>query len=393
MLRRQAWRRCAATSAGAAPGAAASRPSSDDGSSPSSAADINTGDGLDPPTAPRTRATGGPIYRFNEWLRSLYWDKLRGHEVPAKEGEEAFAGIPNPFAPGGKMDFGWRFQYFSVWSNFHVPDFIDADQDRVSTYAHTFRHPVTGVRVTLLPVLHVGHPAFWRQVDELCSQHQSVLMEGRYANTSAPTTCIPPRQMSTEIRPIEHYDAEGWEPNEMEKFFQPYSWGVAHSANHTVIHAGDKYDYEKLPVWASLRYNTPLIGGWAREKHCLSLIPTLHENGYNTFVIPWGAYHMPIMATMLRKNGFEFVGSCRLVVFDRVDGMVSGGYVKQFRTTLRAYSWWYNIVIVLATWFPLVALYTFMACDGSLLSYRERPADYDELDSVQTWAFRSRTPW
>ncbi|CCW69583.1 unnamed protein product [Phytomonas sp. Hart1] len=136
---------------------------------------------------------------------------------------------------------------------------------------------------------------------------------------------VPSRPPLPPVRPPGHEDDEGWEPREVESFFQPFSWGVKDSPHHTILHAADRYDYECLPWWCSLRFNIPLFGSLAREKHCLDMINPLRRNGYRTFAIPWGAAHMPIFHEMLLDNGFEPIGMCSLIILNRLDGDISEG--------------------------------------------------------------------
>ncbi|KAH8612072.1 hypothetical protein ERJ75_000931000 [Trypanosoma vivax] len=161
-------------------------------------------------------------------------------------------------------------------------------------------------------------------------------MEGRTPYTSAPySTFVPPRERVASVRPAEYEDSEGWEPREVERFWQPFSWGVKDSLNMTVVHAADKYDYEKLPWWSSVRFNAPLLGNFSREKHCLSMIPGLRASGYKSFAVPWGAAHMPIFNEMLVDNGYVQVGMCALVVVNRVDGDISAGEHQKCSRLLR----------------------------------------------------------
>ncbi|CBH16412.1 hypothetical protein, conserved [Trypanosoma brucei gambiense DAL972] len=205
-------------------------------------------------------------------------------------------------------------------------DFIYANDDGVFATAYTYRNDETGITVTLIPLRHFAHPQFFHQVDLLCCQHQSVLMEGRTPMSGAPySTIVPPRELSAVVRPKEHEDSEGWEPRETELFWQPFSWGVSNSPNFTVVHAADKYDYERIPWWFSLRFNLPIVGSLGREKHCINMISHLKTQGYKSFAIPWGASHMPIFNEILIDNGFENVGMCSLVVVRRCDGDISAG--------------------------------------------------------------------
>lgn len=189
--------------------------------------------------------------------------------------------------------------------------------------ARTYRHrEKSDLTVTLIPLRHLAHPIFFAQVDALCGQHESVLMEGRTPLTGAPySTLVPPRDpIPVNQRPIDHEDDEGWEPRAVEDFFQPFSWGVKNSLAHTVIHAADRYDYEYLPWYCSIRFNIALLGSMEREKHCLNMILPLYENGYKSFAIPWGAGHMCIFHEMLLDNQFEQVGMCSLLMLNRIDG-------------------------------------------------------------------------
>lgn len=224
-----------------------------------------------------------------------------------------------------------RWQYAFPFRSKRLHDFIFPREDTVVSIAQTYRNDAHKVTVTLIPLRHFAHPQFFHQVDELCSQHHSVLMEGRMPLSGAPfSTFVPPRDCAVSVRPAGHEDDEGWEPREIERFWQPFSWGVKDSPNRTVIHAADKYDYEKLPWWCSLRFNLPLIGSFAREKHCLDMIYPLSANGYKSFAIPWGAAHMPIFNEMLIDNGFEPIGMCSLLVFNRIDGDISAGEHERF---------------------------------------------------------------
>eukprot|EP00796_Vickermania_ingenoplastis_P001824 gene1824-1110_t len=235
----------------------------------------------------------------------------------------------------------WRFRYRPRWryaSPFRSSSVLDyvcsRGRNHIASIAHTYRHPLHGLTVTLIPLRHMAHPSFFSQVDALCSQHQSVLMEGRTPLAGAPySTLVPPREpIPANQRPVDHEDDEGWEPRALEDFFQPFSWGVLHSPEFTVIHAADKYDYECLPWYCSVRFNAPLIGSLAREQHCLDMIPHLHRSGYKSFAIPWGAAHMPIFHEMLLDNGFEPVGMCSLLMFSRIDGDRSEGEVMRLQS-------------------------------------------------------------
>jgi hypothetical protein len=235
--------------------------------------------------------------------------------------------------------------------------------------AHTYRHPTHNITVTLIPLRHFAHPDFFRQVDDLCAQHESVLMEGRMPLTGAPySTMVPPRPHRSHVRPPEHEDDEGWEPREMERFFQPFSWGVADSPNHTVVHAADKYDYEKLPWWCSVRFNVPVLGSLKREQHCLDMIYPLNDNAYKSFAIPWGVAHMPVFHEMLLDNGFENVGMCSLVVLNRVDGIISEGEFSKMQLWQRRRAGRINVVYGVGIIAFLSFLYSYVSVD-----YRRGP--------------------
>ncbi|CCW64920.1 unnamed protein product [Phytomonas sp. EM1] len=259
---------------------------------------------------------------------------------------------PNPCSSGdpsstsqlqsevGAFSYKPRWRYMAPFRSKSVTDFIFCRDDYAVSIAHTYKYGGAGssdnTLVTLIPLRHFAHPLFFKQVDDLCCQHDSVLMEGRAPLTGAPhSTMVPPRERPKEVRPPDHEDDEGWEPREMENFFQPFSWGVKDSPNHTVVHAADKYDYEKLPWWCSVRFNAPVLGSLKREKHCLNMIYPLRCNGYRTFAIPWGAAHMPIFHEMLLDNGFEPVGMCSLLLLNRVDGDISEGELGKLRAWQR----------------------------------------------------------
>ena len=227
--------------------------------------------------------------------------------------------------------FQTRWRYIPFFGSYFMhKDFLIAERDRVSTKFRTFIHPESKVKVTLIPLIHEAHPMFYKQVDQICCQHESVLMEGRTPNAGAPySTLVPPRKMIGQIRPEGHEDDEGWEPATSEGFWQPFSWGVIDSPHHTVIHAADAYDYEKLPVWMTVRYNLPIIGNYRRDLHCLSMIQPLVENGYKSFAIPWGSAHMAIMATVLIRNGFEERAQGQLLAFNAVDGIHSASWCRK----------------------------------------------------------------
>lgn len=228
--------------------------------------------------------------------------------------------------PSHRFVYAPRLRYTAPWRSKSVADFLTCRDNCAVSIAHTYRHAEHDVTVTLIPLRHFAHPEFFKQVDDLCCQHESVLMEGRVPLTGAPySTMVPPRPRTKSVRPAENEDDEGWEPREVERFFQPFSWGVAESPYHTVVHAADKYDYERLPWWCSVRFNAPVVGSLRREQHCLDMIYPLRDNFYKSFAIPWGAAHMPVFHEMLLDNGFENVGMCSLVVLNRIDGIISEG--------------------------------------------------------------------
>jgi hypothetical protein len=159
---------------------------------------------------------------------------------------------PVPLEPF-KFTSRWRYINWFHKDALSMEEFLRMDEDSATALAHQYHHAPSGVLVTLLPVVHVAHPLFWKEADELCQQHHSVLMEGRYSPTSTDISVVPPRDKFEEGRPEEELDAEGWEPspgNYLKNFRQPYSWGVNGSPVHTIIHAADSYDYDRLPVWA-----------------------------------------------------------------------------------------------------------------------------------------------
>jgi len=238
-----------------------------------------------------------------------------------------------------------RWRYVPLMCSTGVTDYLYCTADHVISLSHTYKRDTDDTTVTLIPLRHFAHPIFFKQVDDLCCQHDSVLMEGRVPITGAlHSTIVPPRQRVQRVRPEEEDDAEGWEPREVVRFFQPFSWGVKDSPNFTVVHAADKYDYEVLPWWCSVRFNVPVLGSLAREQHCLNMIPPLRANGYKSFAVPWGAAHMPIFHEALIDNGFECIGMASLVVVARVDGDISAGEhgkvrAWQRRRHLRQWLW------------------------------------------------------
>ncbi|CAM38124.1 conserved hypothetical protein [Leishmania braziliensis MHOM/BR/75/M2904] len=275
-----------------------------------------------------------------------------GDDRPACSPSSAAAGaseIPKKFI------YAPRLRYTAPWRSKSITDFLVCQNGVALSIAHTYHNPYTDITVTLIPLRHFAHPEFFKQVDDLCCQHESVLVEGRTPLSGAPySTMVPPRERLKCTRPVEHEDDEGWEPREVESFFQPFSWGVMDSPSHTVLHAADKYDYEKLPWWCSVRFNTPVLGSLAREQHCLNMIYPLRENMYKSFAIPWGAAHMPVFHEMLLDNGFETVGMCSLLMLNRVDGMISEGEFSKMERWQRQRAcrvWYlYGLGLVLLWW-------------------------------------------
>lgn len=243
-----------------------------------------------------------------------------------------------------------RIRYTRMFLTKELLDFFLVQGEHVHTMSSTYFHAPSGVTMTLIPVSHHAHPKFFRQVDSLCCQHDSVLMEGRVPITGAPySTLVPPRDFQEYVRPAIAEDSEGWEPLEEEKFWQPFSWGVKGSPKFTVVHAADKYDYEKLPWWASLRFNIPFVGNFAREKHCLNMVPHLVANGYKSFAVPWGAGHMPIFHDMLMDHGFEQIGSCSLILWSKIDGDHSAMWYRKVQHDIqqsKLYGKWVSRMIV-----------------------------------------------
>lgn len=248
-----------------------------------------------------------------------------------------FDSLPDPRVLP-KFKFYSRFFYASPFRSTRLEQYYRAEGEQVLSMATTYQHDIhKDVTVTLVPLSHSAHPQFYYQVDLLLCQHDSVLMEGRVPYKQAPfSTLVPPRPLPNQIRPPELAETtQSWEPKDLSAYWQPFSWGVRDSPNYTVIHAADCYDYEKLPMIASLRWNLPfLLGSFAREVHCLSMIPFLVDNGYKKFAVPWGASHMPIMHEMLGQNGFSVVSVSALPVFDESDGDISANYVRQNRQIL-----------------------------------------------------------
>ena len=256
-----------------------------------------------------------------------------GDAPPASNASKSVAAYINSYEPKKlrKFKFKSRIWYNGFSRNKSIDDYVIHAHGQMVSLTTTYRsieHP--DITITLLPLSHVAHPQFYYQVDLLLCQHDSVLMEGRTPFLQAPfSTLVPPRSLHGGIRPPELDGTPGgWEPKDLSAYWQPFSWGVKESPNYTVIHAADKYDYEKLPWFASLRFNLPLIGSFAREKHCLTMIPPLVDNGYRSFAIPWGAAHMPIFHEMLVSNGFEETSATSLPIFDSVDGEISQSHVQ-----------------------------------------------------------------
>lgn len=231
-----------------------------------------------------------------------------------------------------KFTFHGRMWYSQPFRSQKLDNYLKIENGQLLSMATTYQHTLhKDITVTLVPLSHTAHPQFYYQVDLLLCQHDSVLMEGRVPFKQAPfSTLVPPRPLPNQIRPADISETTvSWEPTDMSAFWQPFSWGVRDSPNYTVIHAADCYDYEKLPVLASLRWNMPLLGSFKREVHCLSMIPFLVDNGYKKFAVPWGASHMPIMHEMLLANGFAVTSVSALPVFDECDGEISKGFVRQ----------------------------------------------------------------
>lgn len=243
-----------------------------------------------------------------------------------------------PFHP---FEYKVRIRYSKPFLTKITTDFFLVQGDHAHVLASTYLHSASGVTVTLIPVVHHAHPKFFQQVDSLCCQHESVLMEGRVPITGAPySTLVPPRDFKPYVKPEVAEDSEGWEPTNPELFWQPFSWGVKGSPLFTVVHAADKYDYEKLPWWASLRFNMPFVGNFAREKHCLDMIPGLTQNGYKSFAVPWGADHIPIFHDMLVDHGFEQIGSCSLILWSRIDGDHSAMWFRKIQHEIQQSKLW-----------------------------------------------------
>ena len=268
-------------------------------------------------------------------------------DMPTVERLDAFYEPPKvPMLPF-RFTSRWRYLSWFRTDALCVADFLSVDADQAVAVANVYKHLPSGVSVTLLPVVHVAHPSFWRHADELCSQHHSVLMEGRFSPTSCDISVVPPRAKTEIGRPEEEVDAEGWEPspgNFMANFRQPYGWGVLESDVHTIIHAADAYDYDRLPAWARVRFNFPIVGNYKREKHCLRILHQLTGNGYESFCVPWGAAHMPIFAKMLLQNGFTQCGSSRIVLFNRIDGPISAAYTRKLQSHVNWSRWLTKIV-------------------------------------------------
>jgi len=208
-----------------------------------------------------------------------------------------------------------------------LEDFLQGTSRGVTSTCYSFVHPSTKIQITLIPVAHVAHPRFWHEVDKLCAQHESVLMEGKSGTALSHFHAIPPRDPYPDEDSM-HIDSEGWEPEDLEHFKQPFSWGVRGSNKHTVVHAADTYDYECLPTWARLRFQVPFLGGYKREKHVLALCDKLVANGYQSFAVPWGAAHMPIFANMLEQRGYLMQSEIRFPIFRGYDGPISNQFTR-----------------------------------------------------------------
>jgi hypothetical protein len=246
-------------------------------------------------------------------------------------------GVAAAAAKTGKLPpFKFRpsWQYLYTFRNHRFTDFISISDEAMSVrcLSMMYRHESSGVTVTLIPVVHVAHPVFFHAIDELCCQHESVLCEGRSPLANAPfSTIVPARDLPTDVRPSFLNKEEPWEPSDRNAFRQPFSWGVNESPKHTVVHAADLFEPDVNPMIYRLRYQIPLIGHYKREKHCLNMIPPLTDNGYKSFVIPWGAGHMPIFATMLEDNGFEQVGMTGLYAAGAIDGTYSTSLYRRHK--------------------------------------------------------------
>ena len=280
------------------------------------------------------------------------------------------------------MNAGSRWDYLWYKRRYLATDFLSPSKNDVRVSALTFRH-ASGVRVTLIPTLHFAHPQFFRQVDELCCQHTSVLMEGRYGNTGSPSSTVVPARPLHVVRPPEHEDDEGWEPSSREGFFQPYSWGVAASPSFTVVHAADAYDYEMLPYWAKMRFNVPFFGGYKREKHCMTeVLPLLASKGYDSFAVPWGAAHMPIMSQMLINNGFYQVSETRLLVFLASDGLVSSSWCRKLHGARRSFR-----LLGQGSYFAAAALVAALFQHYCASTHTEPVFEWNQLEDKQKSSF------
>jgi hypothetical protein len=273
-----------------------------------------------------------------------------------------------------EINFGSRRHHLPLARHWNHHDFMYVDMKLVRVTARTFKHADLDTTVTLIPTLHYAHPNFWRSVDALCCQHESVLMEGRYSQagtevntTTGPISTVPPRDV-WDGKPKEFEDAEGWEPADIQGFWQPFSWGVKKSPNHTVIHAADLYDHESIPLWASVRHNVPVFGALSRDRHCLALLPSLRQQGYKTFAIPWGCGHMPVMAEALFRSGFEEVASSTFIAVDTIDGVHSQSLCQSYRWRLRRIGW-YETWIMLGVWSVLLGVFLWWIQEFTVTCY------------------------
>lgn len=306
-------------------------------------------------TAVTCRGSGGP--HGAPHTASLRGASTASAECGAVPPSASTSASPGDAPSSRSFVYATRLRYTAPWRSKRIEDFFLCRQGVAVAIAHTYRHAAADITVTLIPLRHFAHPEFFKQVDDLCCQHESVLMEGRMPLTGAPySTIVPPRARVSCTRPVEHEDDEGWEPREVESFFQPFSWGVLDSPYHTVVHAADKYDYERLPWWCSVRFNTPVVGSLAREQHCLDMILPLRENHYKSFAIPWGAAHMPVFHEVLLDNGFENVGMCSLLALNPVDGSISEGEygnLERWQRKRERRVWYAYAVGLLALWYSV----------------------------------------
>ena len=237
-------------------------------------------------------------------------------------------------SPGVIKAFKFRptWRYLRYFRTYRFGSFlsINGQTECVRSMVMTFQHAETNLIVTLCPMVHKAHPIFFLGVDELCCQHESVLCEGRSPLKNAPhSTLVPGRDLPIDPRPVGLEGDEPWEPLEMSKFAQPFSFGVNDSPRFTVVHAADTYEPDTHHLLYRLRYQIPLLGHYKREKHCLEMIPHLAASGYKSFIIPWGVGHMPILATMLEDNGFVQIGMTGLMTVAARDGPVCHGIYRK----------------------------------------------------------------